>query len=167
MSGEGIIQVYSTGFTVSMVIAILGAICSVGLFFLYDIKTIFLIRTGRAQKLSEKRIAAHNAETGSLKADYSFEYDTSQLKSGRKRRTGRTTSQIGNTAKQKQITSQMAYAAPAAEETTMLQVIKTDNPVSVGSIPVTDGTTSYPVTPRQGFRVIENIMVIHTNEEVD
>jgi len=168
MGGEGIIQVYSTGFTVSMVVAILGAISSVALFFLYDIKTIFLIRTGRAQKLSEKKIAEHNAATGSLKADYSFDYETSQLRSGRRRKTGRTASQTGVTARQKQATGQMAAsAAPAVEETTMLQRINPENPVSVGGIPITDGATSYPVTPRQGFKIIENTMVIHTHEVVD
>ena len=168
MSGEGIIGLYSTGFTVSMVIAILGAICSVGLFFLYDIKTVFLVRTGRAQKLSEKRIAERNEATSKLKADYSFEYDsTSNLRSGRRgRRTSKTTSQTGTTARQNQPVPNIA-PAPAVEETTLLQVIKQENPASAGSIPVTDGTTTYPFTPRQGFKVIENILVIHTHEIVD
>ena len=168
MSGEGIIGLYSTGFTVSMVIAILGAICTVGLFFLYDIKTVFLVRTGRAQKLSERRIAEHNAATSKLKADYSFEYDsTSNLRSGRRgRKTSKTASQTGVTAMQSQPAPSTA-PAPAVEETTLLQVIKQENPASAGSIPVTDGTTTYPFTPRQGFKVIENILVIHTHEMVD
>lgn len=170
MSGEGIIGLYSTGFTVSMVIAILGAICSVGLFFLYDIKTVFLVRTGRAQKLSEKRIAERNEATSKLKADYSFEYDsTSNLRSGRRgRKTSKTASQTGVTAMQNQPVPSIAPApAPAVEETTLLQVVKQENPASAGSIPVTDGTTTYPFTPRQGFKVIENILVIHTHEIVD
>lgn len=60
------ISVLNTGFIICLSAAILFLIISVVLFFLFDIKTIFMIRSGRAQAKSIKEMQEANASTGRL-----------------------------------------------------------------------------------------------------
>ena len=54
---------------ICFVIAIAAAVLAVALFFLLDIKDIFLIETGRAQRKTIEEMNARNLRTGKLRDD--------------------------------------------------------------------------------------------------
>lgn len=61
------ISVLNTGFIICLSAAILFFVISVVLFFVFDIKTIYMIRSGRAQAKSVKEMQEANAGTGRLR----------------------------------------------------------------------------------------------------
>ena len=60
-------SILNIGFIICLSAAILFLIISVVLFFLFDIKTIYMIRSGRAQAKSVKEMQEANASTGRLR----------------------------------------------------------------------------------------------------
>lgn len=61
------ISLLKTGFIICLSAAIIFFVITVVLFFLFDIKTIFMIRSGRAQAKSVKEMQEANANTGHLR----------------------------------------------------------------------------------------------------
>lgn len=65
-SGEGNISFFHTAFSVCVAFSILFFVVSVALFFVFDIKNIFDMRTGRAEKQKIREMEEENALTGRL-----------------------------------------------------------------------------------------------------
>lgn len=65
-NAQALIGAYQTGFYICMGVAILGFLCAAFIFFKFDIRTIFGIRTGRAAKRTIEKMAEVNAMTGRL-----------------------------------------------------------------------------------------------------
>ena len=63
----GSIDILNIGFILCLAIAILFFIISIVLFFVFDIRTIFSIRSGRAQAKTVKEMQEANANTGRLR----------------------------------------------------------------------------------------------------
>lgn len=63
---QNLINIFETGFIICLAFCILFFIISVVLFFVFDIKTIFSIRTGRAQKKKIGEMTQQNELTGRL-----------------------------------------------------------------------------------------------------
>lgn len=61
------ISVLNTAYIICLAMAILFFVISVALFFLFDIRTIFMIRSGRAQAKTVKEMQEINASTGRLR----------------------------------------------------------------------------------------------------
>lgn len=79
------ISILDTGFTICLAFTILFFIISLVLFFFFDIKTIFNIRTGRAQAKTVKEMKNANASTGRLRV--AGKTQTSKLDSDAKGKT--------------------------------------------------------------------------------
>ena len=62
-----LISVLNVGFIICLSMAILFFIISVVLFFLFDIRTIYMIRSGRAQAKTVKEMQEINSSTGRLR----------------------------------------------------------------------------------------------------
>ena len=149
--GEEVIALYDLLFWLSLGLAGIGLVFSILTFFVFDIRKIFAIKTGHAEKVSMQRTTEKNAATGKLKEDYSFEYNTMTM--GRKTKKMFTTGKTGNTSKQ------------VAAETTQLnqKPAPVSNEVTVPDVPVQEA----PVHSSNGFVITENVMVIHTNEVIE
>lgn len=149
--GEEVIALYDLLFWLSLGLAGIGLVFSILTFFVFDIRTIFAIKTGHAEKVSMQRTTEKNAATGKLKEDYSFEYNTMTM--GRKTKKMFTTGKTGNTSKQ------------VAAETTQLnqKPAPVSNEATVPDVPVQEA----PVHSSNGFVITENVMVIHTNEVIE
>ena len=149
--GEEVIALYDLLFWLSLGLAGIGLVFSILTFFVFDIRTIFAIKTGHAEKVSMQRTTEKNAATGKLKEDYSFEYNTMTM--GRKTKKMFTTGKTGNTSKQ------------VAAETTQLnqKPAPVSNEAIVPDVPVQEA----PVHSSNGFVITENVMVIHTNEVIE
>ena len=149
--GEEVIALYDLLFWLSLGLAGIGLIFSILTFFVFDIRTIFAIKTGHAEKVSMQKTTEKNAATGKLKEDYSFEYNTMTM--GRKTKKMFTTGKTGNTSKQ------------VAAETTQLnqKPAPVSNEATVPDVPVQEA----PVHSSNGFVITENVMVIHTDEVIE
>lgn len=62
-----LIELYSTGFNVCMVIAIAGAALALFLFFKLDIRGIYMIQSGRARRKEIRNITEKNRKTDKLR----------------------------------------------------------------------------------------------------
>ncbi len=63
-----VINMLHTGFIVCLVLAIVFFLISVLLFFVFDIKNVFMVRTGRAAKKEIRKLQDENFNTGRLRA---------------------------------------------------------------------------------------------------
>ena len=69
MSGANSISILQTGFIICLAFAIVFFIISFVLFFVFNIRLIFNIRTGRAKKKTIEEMQKANSETGRLRAN--------------------------------------------------------------------------------------------------
>lgn len=76
------ISILNTAFIICLSGAILFFVISVALFFVFDIKTIYMIRSGRAQAKTVKEMQDANTSTGRLRVGKTTQ--TSGLKKGKK-----------------------------------------------------------------------------------
>lgn len=141
---QSLIQLYQTGFYVCMGITILAFLSAVFMFFKFDIRMIFAIKTGRAAKKTIEKMAEANAVTGRLRQD-EMDYQTGSL-SGQ---TGQSTT-VGETAPLNQ---------GSAETTALGSDAKKPATMPVQAIP-----TGPALPPGFKFVITENQVVIHTKE---
>ena len=76
------VSLFNTIFIICLVLAIVLLIVTVLLFFVFDIRTIFNIRTGRAASKSIKQLEAINASTGRLRSDKKTSTDSLKKERG-------------------------------------------------------------------------------------
>ena len=95
------ISIFNTAFVVCLSMAILFFIISVVLFFIFDIKTIYMIRSGKAKAKTVKEMQAANADTG-------------RLRIGNKTQTEKTPGKKDNKDKNKPAKKPTPKAVPAA-----------------------------------------------------
>ncbi len=75
---------FQTGYRVCFGIAIAALIIALILFFLFDIRTIFMIRTGRAQRRKVQEMEERNQRTGKLRDDTEKDLGSGTSDSGAK-----------------------------------------------------------------------------------
>ena len=63
---EQLISLYHTGFIVCVVLFVIGILLAVACFFMFDIRNIFMLRTGRAKQQTIAEMQARNQKTGKL-----------------------------------------------------------------------------------------------------
>ena len=99
------ISLLKTGFIICLAGAILFFVISIVLFFVFDIKTIFMIRSGRAQAKTVKEMETANSSTGRLRVGK--ETQTGTLKK-------KTTGKLRNRPLSEVVTPPPAAQQPAA-----------------------------------------------------
>ena len=117
-----LISVFNTAFVICLSGAILFFVISVVLFFLFDIRTIFMIRSGRAQAKTVKEMQDANANTGRLRVGKTTQ--TSSLKKGKK------TSKIGSVVPPVQPPAEASKPEIEYERTEQLENNETGAPFS-------------------------------------
>lgn len=157
MGSEGIIQLYTNGFWISLAVTVLGAAGAVASFFLFDIRTVFAIRTGKAEKASVQKLAAKNMETGRLREDYSFDYNTMTM--------GRKTKRTMTTGRMKTTPTAEEKMQPVAETTQLVQKIPAEKKAAASALPSAETQLASAATAA-GFTITEKIMIIHTDEVI-
>lgn len=138
---ESLIRIYRTCFYISMAIMILGLANAVFLFFKFDVRTIFEIRTGRAAKRTIQKMAEANAMTGRLRP-LEMEFTTGSLTAGNTGGTGATTP------------LKPASGDHRAKATTSSGALQ-EKPIQAEA-----------GTPRFRFTVTQSLVLVHTKEEI-
>ena len=85
---EQLISIYHTGFTVCTLLLIAGIAMAVLFFFMFDIRNIFRIRTGRAKQQTISEMQERNLKTGKLSIDSPYTESGELKPKERKRNTG-------------------------------------------------------------------------------
>ena len=85
------ISIFHTGFVVCLAGAILFLVITAVLFFVFDIKTIYAIRSGRAQAKTVKEMEQTNSSTGRLRTE---KRQRSSAQQAKKRKPSKSTSEI-------------------------------------------------------------------------
>ena len=141
---QSMIQVYRTCFYICMAITVLGLANAVFLFFRFDIRTIFEIRTGRAAKRTIRRMEEANASTGRLRQE-DMDFTTGGLTTG-----GSTTAPL----------FPPKSPASGSEETTLLNAAPPPAPAAPAA-PVPQ-----PAAPGFRFVVTQAVVFTHTSENI-
>ncbi len=171
------IGVLSTLFWICLSFTILFFIISVILFFVFDIRTIFNFRTGRARAKAVKEMSAANENTGRLRIDGKTQ--TSKL-SDKDKRKGRAPAVIPPSPETKNL-----YYSGGEEETQLLKNEASAAAEETQQLYQPAGNTVYAETtvlsnafdphteevapaeePAIGFRVIKKVLMIHTEEVI-
>lgn len=171
--GASVINTMNTLFWICLSFTVLFSIISVILFFVFDIRTIFNIRTGRAQAKTVKEMKAANESTGRLRV--ASKTQTSKL-SEKEKKASRAPAVTPPQPEEK-----TNYYNSGNEETEVLGEAGTEvlNQPPAGEQPyaetsvLSESRFSYTDDIRTdsdekpiGFRVIKKSMYIHTNEMI-
>ena len=99
------ISFFHTGFVVCLAGAILFLVITAVLFFAFDIKTIYAIRSGRAQAKTVKEMEQTNSSTGRLRTEKKQRASSQQ---GKKRKPSQTTAEIPRPAEKPPVTESVS-----------------------------------------------------------
>lgn len=173
---ENVIGILKTCQQVSIAFLILFFVITVVLFFVFDIKTIFSIRTGRAKNKTVKEMQKANATTGRLRVG--GKTLTSQLDKNDRDKSKKLTGSLKKSSpKTADITAPAAPAAAEASQTEVLtqppaasEYVPDSEPTSqLSSAGVKTNITAKTEAPVQrsaavNFTVIKKIVIINTDE---
>lgn len=170
---DSLISIFRTCFHVCIAFTVLFLIITVVLFFLFDVKTIFNIRTGRAKKKTVKEMQEANNTTGRLRV--SGKTLTSQLPKGGKK----SKIEKSNESPAVGINPNPSNAFSDGDSQTELLNSPDINEYSFGSQPTSQLSTnelSYDKDDNNGesenaaninFKLVKKIILVHTDEIIN
>lgn len=172
---EQLIAIYHTGFIVCAVLFVVGILLAVAFFFMFDIRNIFLIRTGRAKQQAIEEMEERNLKTGKLSTAPS---KLASGQTGKKKKTG----PIGKNNPESTVRSENttasagAVSAGQASETSVLQNPQATSPAApqynqdpLETVMLSEqdsGAVSVNTSPTFRFTVTERTIIIHTTETI-
>jgi len=152
---------------ICFVIAIAAAVLAVALFFLLDIKDIFLIETGRAQRKTIEEMNARNLRTGKLRDDTESDLRNSGGITVKSTVAGKTQSPQevsahagANTAP----SGHSGYAKPSGN--TMKFSDQQPDIFSAGQEEAVLGAQNCVSAPNSSFRITQKAIITHTEERI-
>ena len=154
------LQIYHIGGIVCFILLILSVLLAVLLFFLFDIPTIFMIRSGRMKKASLQKMTENNAKTDPLRKGPDMDYTTANMED----------------------TQQLSFSG-GSDETTLLDGFDRTEQLLTAEVlaPQTENAAAAPAEEKSStvpekedekdagddsFRMIEETIVIHTGESI-
>lgn len=174
-----VIDILNTLFWVCLSGAIIFFIISVVLFFVFDIRTIFNIKTGRAQAKTIKEMKAANESTGRLRVAGKTQTTKLTKEQMAEPRVPAVTPPEAGTQNQyynsgadetELLEKETEVLHQGEDETSLLSPEQPNNNYSETTVLSDIGNNGYNETVvdenevRVGFRVIKNIVLVHTNE---
>ena len=174
-----VIDILNTLFWVCLSGAIIFFIISVVLFFVFDIRTIFNIKTGRAQAKTVKEMKAANESTGRLRVAGKTQTTKLTKEQMAESRVPAVTPPEAGTQNQyynsgadetELLEKETEVLHQGEDETSLLSPEQPNNNYSETTVLSDIGNNGYNETVvdenevRVGFRVIKNIVLVHTNE---
>lgn len=179
-----LMELYSTCFTLSMVITIIAAALAVFLFFRFNIRGIYAIRSGKAKQREIREMEERNQRTGKLREDSEFDFDSTgsrdngTVKTGPTKSSGRRTARSGKTGstggrKSGRIRGRTGSTGGTAKqpqqpssETAVLGGVSGAEHHANDTLPLSEPLQAKPV---QGFRfdITEYTAVVHTDEIIE
>ena len=180
-----LISIFRICFYICLAFTILFFIISVVLFFLFDIKTIFNIRTGRAKQKTIKEMQAANNSTGRLRVD--GKTLTSQLSKNDKKNIKKKRENV-IVVKEQYVNQSKTPYGDGSENTTVLQ--PQAEPTAVLSQPDIqsydpgaqttqqlsesdmnnigyDNSFAYDNVQNVNFQIVKKLVVVHTDEIIN
>lgn len=141
---QSLIQIYNACFYVCLALGILALASAVFIFFKFDVRTNFAIRTGRAEKITVKRVKGKNSKTDTLR------------QMGAEDATGELPESAEKTERRQVVQD------PALEVETELLIRNLPN--TPDSTPTGHATST--AAAALGFLITEDIIITHTDEKI-
>ena len=160
-----LLKIYQTGFTVCLVLAIAFLLIAILLFFVFNIKQIFLIRTGKAAKRDIKKLEEQNFNTGRLskRNNHTYYEHTDSLELSQEfGKTEQMVTEHTSPPLQYQQETDNSTTVLGQNETSVLSGNET-TVLNAGETTVLGNQNVVPQITRK-FVIIKNEMLIHTEE---
>ena len=161
MDNTNIINVLNTCFLISLAFAILFFIISIVLFFVFDIKTIVSIKTGRAQAKTISEMKKANASTGRLRVDGKTVTSKLSDEDKNKMRAPAVTPPPQPNVKQYDLDSSKTDVLKPSSDTAETSVLGHTDKVSANNY------ASDNQIPNINFKVVKHNVYIHTDVIID
>ena len=147
--GSGTMGFFNVGYIVCLILTVLFFILSIILFFVFDIRHIFMIRSGKAAKRDIKKMEKEKFKTGNLEQNNkkkslygeSGDFETSE-----------------DLAETEVISNEESTTVLEQNETTVLN--------NIGETTVLYFEDSNSTIPKQKFNIIKKQIYIHTKEVI-
>lgn len=146
---ESLIRVYQVCFYICLVVTVLGLANAAFLFFRFNVRGIFEIRSGRAAKRTIRKMAEANAATGRLRP-VEMDFTTGGLHSGETGNTATTPLQPADRP------PAPAAPAPAPAPAAPARAVRTGKTGKTGK----SGRTGFR------FEVTQAVLMVHTTEKI-
>lgn len=180
MDAQQWISLYQAGFFVCLIIAALGLTLAVMLFFRYDIRTIWQIRTGKAKKSGVEALQRASERGGQMRKDRERSYTTEQMFGTRAKTTEDLNCSVTNAPAPAVSAATLLLKGENLSETTQATEFlfvpqETEHPaescVSEGFGGTVDLSEEKPSIDQEGtpsvkFVITQDTMVIHSNENL-
>lgn len=192
MDNERLISIYHTGFIVCAVLLIVGIALAVLFFFMFDIRNVYMIRTGRAKQKTIEEMQARNLKTGKLSSSAPYTDSGELRKKEEKRKTGQFKTGAFKLPERRKITVEppkespkRPQTAPASSpsETVLLSETSAGADAAASAVksaanpnidPLatevlsTEKQAAEPAASKTGFRftITERTVIIHTSESI-
>ncbi len=141
---------------ICFVVAIAALVLAIALFFLLDIRNVFLIETGRAKVKAIQEMNERNAATGKLREDQ-IKHKESDKGNTRRHSTAESGADSGIGSAYERGDRISAARSGAAGNRSPHNTVEVDSTVILDSSPVKN---------RPGFTVTKRTIVIHTDERI-
>lgn len=141
---QSLIQIYNTCFYLCLALGILALASAVFIFFKFDVRTNFAIRTGRAEKITVKRVKGKNSKTDTLQ-QMGAEDTTGELPESTEK-------------------TEQRQAAQDPNLETETELLTVNLPTAPDSAPT--GPASSTTAAAFGFLVTEDTIITHTDEKI-
>lgn len=189
---ERLINIYHTGFIVCAILLLVGIALAVLFFFMFDIRNVYMIRTGRAKQKTIEEMQARNLKTGKLSTNAPYTDSGELRKKDEKRKTGAfktgafrlperrkaTVEPPKESPKQPQpapasspgetvLLSETPAGADAAASAVKSAVNPNIDPLAT-EVLSTEKQAAEPAASKTGFRftITERTVIIHTSESI-
>ncbi len=161
---ENTISLLQICFSICLALTVVFFIISVVLFFVFDIRLIFNIRTGRAKRKTVQEMQEANSRTGRLRIDGRTQ--TSQLKKGDKRRKNQPLIQPPNknntyTGDENHYNDFHQATPDDYHESSTVELV---SETSVLDKPYYSNDNVVADSPRIKFTITKKLVIVHTNE---
>ena len=185
---ERLISIYHTGFIVCAILLVVGIALAVLFFFMFDIRNVYMIRTGRAKQKTIEEMQARNLKTGKLSTSAPYTDSGELRKKDEKRKTGAFKTGAFRLPERRKATVEPPKESPkqpqpAPSSSPGETVLLNEAPAGAGAVrsapdpnfdPLatevlsTDKQAAEPAVSKTGFRftITERTIVIHTSESI-
>ena len=189
---ERLISIYHTGFIVCAILLVVGIALAVLFFFMFDIRNVYMIRTGRAKQKTIEEMQARNLKTGKLSTSAPYTDSGELRKKDEKRKTGAFKTGAFRLPERRKVTVEPPKESPkhpqpasasSPGETVLLNEAPAGSGVAASAVrsapdpnfdPLatevlsTDKQAAEPAASKTGFRftITERTIVIHTSESI-
>lgn len=179
---EQLISFFTVGFWISVALTVIGLGLAVLSYRKYNIRKIYMIRSGKERRKKLADMEEQNQRTGKLRDDLDLDFSTGNLRKDREKHSGRTEAfrteipvempkaqKAAVEESQRRAESRETGVLAPAVETAVLMTEDTANDAGITEETAVQTTVEQAVVPTASipFEIIRRELIIHTDETIE